>query len=67
MPRALHTGGTGLPGDKIEAVDYGLAVGGVAPSRADTNLKTPDALYATTALIAGCTLVVINNTDSHRV
>lgn len=35
--------------------------------RAATGLKTSDALHAATALNAGCTLLVTNDTDFHRV
>ena len=35
--------------------------------RADTGLKTPDALHAATALRAGCALFVTNDTDFRRV
>ena len=35
--------------------------------RADTGLKTPDALHAATALSTGCTLFITNDTDFHRV
>ena len=35
--------------------------------RADTGLKTPDALHAATALSAGCALFVTNDTDFRRV
>jgi len=35
--------------------------------RAETGLKTPDALHAATALRAGCSLFVTNETDVHRV
>ena len=35
--------------------------------RADTGLKTPDALHAATALGAGCALFVTNDTDFRRV
>ena len=35
--------------------------------RAETGLKTPDALHAVTALRAGCDLFVTNDTDFRRV
>ncbi len=35
--------------------------------RADTGLKTPDALHAATALRAGCALFITNDTDFRRV
>ena len=35
--------------------------------RADTGLKTPDALHAATALRAGCAFFVTNDTDFRRV
>lgn len=35
--------------------------------RANTGLKTPDALHAATALQAGCTLFISNDTDFRRV
>ena len=35
--------------------------------RADTGLKTPDALHAATALSIGCTLFITNDTDFRRV
>ena len=35
--------------------------------RAETGLKTPDALHAATALRAGCALFITNDTDFHRV
>ena len=35
--------------------------------RAETALKTPDALHAATALRAGCALVITNDTDFRRV
>ena len=35
--------------------------------RADTGLKTPDALHAATGLSAGCTLFFTNDTDFRRV
>lgn len=35
--------------------------------RAETGLKTPDALHAATALRAGCSLFVTNDTDFRRV
>ena len=35
--------------------------------RAETGLKTPDALHAATALRAGCALFVANDTDFRRV
>ena len=35
--------------------------------RADTGLKTPDALHAATALGIGCTLFITNDTDFRRV
>ena len=35
--------------------------------RADTGLKTPDALHAATALNTGCTLFITNDTDFRRV
>lgn len=35
--------------------------------RAETGLKTPDALHAATALRANCTLFVTNDTDFRRV
>lgn len=35
--------------------------------RAETGLKTPDALHAASALQAGCTLFVTNDTDFRRV
>ncbi len=40
---------------------------GAARIRADTRLKTPDALHAATALQAGCALFVTNDTDFRRV
>ena len=38
-----------------------------ASIRAETGLKTPDAIYAATALLAECTLFVTNDTDFRRV
>jgi predicted nucleic acid-binding protein len=38
-----------------------------AALRATTNLKTPDAIHAATALIEGCTLFVTNNALFRRV
>ncbi len=35
--------------------------------RAETGLKTPDALHAATSLRAGCTLFITNDTDFRRV
>ncbi|MCY3921242.1 MAG: type II toxin-antitoxin system VapC family toxin [Chloroflexi bacterium] len=35
--------------------------------RADTGLKTPDALHAATALLTGCALFVTNDSDFRRV
>ena len=35
--------------------------------RAETGLKTPDALHAATALLANCTLFVTNDADFRRV
>lgn len=35
--------------------------------RAETGLKTPDALHAATALSIGCTLFISNDTDFRRV
>ena len=35
--------------------------------RADTGLKTPDALHAATALSTGCALFITNDTDFRRV
>ena len=35
--------------------------------RAETGLKTPDALHAATALRAGCALFITNDTDCRRV
>ena len=35
--------------------------------RAETGLKTPDALHAATALRSGCTLFITNDTDFRRV
>ena len=35
--------------------------------RAETGLKTPDALHAATALRAGCALFVTNDTDFRRI
>ena len=35
--------------------------------RAETGLKTPDALHAVTALRAGCALFITNDTDFRRV
>ena len=35
--------------------------------RADTRLKTPDALHAATALRTGCALFITNDTDFRRV
>ncbi len=35
--------------------------------RAETNLKTPDAIHAATALAAGCTQLITNDTDLKRV
>ena len=35
--------------------------------RAETGLKTPDALHAATALRAGCALFITNHTDFRRV
>ncbi len=35
--------------------------------RAETGLKTPDALHAASAIYAGCTLFVTNDTDFRRV
>ena len=35
--------------------------------RAETGLKTPDAIHAATALLAECTLFVTNDTDFRRV
>ena len=35
--------------------------------RAETGLKTPDALHAATAIRAGCTLFITNDTDFRRV
>ena len=40
---------------------------GAARIRADTGLKTPDALHAATALSIGCTLFITNDTDFRRV
>ena len=38
-----------------------------ARPRAETGLKTPDALHAATALRAGCALFITNDTDFRRV
>ena len=35
--------------------------------RAATGLKTPDALHAATALLAGCALFITNDADFRRV
>ena len=35
--------------------------------RAETGLKTPDALHAATAIRAGCALFITNDTDFRRV
>ena len=35
--------------------------------RAETGLKTPDAIHAATALRAGCALFITNDTDFRRV
>ena len=38
-----------------------------ASIRAETGLKTPDALHAATAILAGCTLFITNDNDFRRV
>ena len=38
-----------------------------ASIRAETGLKTPDAIHAATAIRAGCTLFITNDTDFRRV